>query len=111
MPDQLPATVKAAMSGADVLVIRYNHMAAREVMKDHQQIITALGHGVTFSTTHGQMQIRFLSGGRITYMSAHGAEERVRGMAVDRIDDAGFLDDRTRALIQKRPAPSNGADS
>jgi hypothetical protein len=111
MTERLPATVKAAMSGADVLVVRRNHQVARDAMNTHQRIITSLGHGVTFSTTHGQMQIRFLSGGRITYMSAHGADERVRGMSVDVIDDAGWLDDHTRALIQKRPTLSNGATS
>jgi hypothetical protein len=112
MTEELPATVKAAMGGADVLVVRRNHQVARSLLADHHQIITALGHRDTIVVDRAQMRITFLSGGRITYLSANSADERVRGMQVDLIDDpAGWLDYRIRALIQKRPTLSNGANS
>ena len=108
---ELPATVRAALEGGEVLVIRRTYREARDVMDGDLRLLRDLGIAGEMRTVTSPLRMTFPGGGRITYMSASGAEERVRGMQFDMIDDAGWLDAQTRWWIQKRPVPSTEVTS
>lgn len=104
----LPTWLRVALGGGEVLVIGKYMRDAEEIQRGHIEDLRTLGilEAVDIKAANGGRRLRFLSGGRVTYISSQGANDRVRGMQVELLIGGEFLRPFERAYVMKRPVIS-----